>query len=841
MDSQKINILMVDDDPGACRLVELILDEAPNPIEFCIESVNTLADGLSALSKRSFDLILLDLGLPDSDGLETVERVYQSFPHIPIVVLTGLADEEAGIQAIKKGAGDYLVKGKFFRDMLVRTIRYSLERKTVEQQLRLSEERLRAIMDNIQAGIMLVEAETRIIVEANPAALEMIGAASDNVVGRVCSDYVCLRSDGKCPITDLKQDVDKAERQLVRPDGEKVPILKTVVPVVLSGRTFLLESFVDISERKRAEEDLKVAKEQAEKTRAELEKVNLQLESSVERARLMTKEAVRANQAKSQFLANMSHEIRTPMNGILGMLELAMDERISDRVADCLHTAKSSANALLGIIDDILDISKIEAGKISIEIIDCQLDHLLSDIDSLMRPQAEQKGIEFAISLETPVPRHIRTDPTRLRQCLLNLLGNAVKFTESGYVHLHVLLEEGKNDVRVRFDIEDTGIGIETDKQKLIFEAFTQADYTTTRKFGGTGLGLVITKNLVKLLGGKISLTSTANEGSTFSLTVPAGIEVRGDSMISEFKGGRENLNESCDSTESFTGRILVVEDDPASQKTVLMMLDKLGLETDVANNGRQAVQKAGKRHFDLILMDMHMPDMNGYEATRELRRNGLTTPIIALTASVMVKDLERYLAAGCERCLPKPVNRRKLLETLATYLPCRDTEYCERNECESGAAAANKGNPSTKRTNRQDRANSSGLSDIEVQTVQLHDRGANKIIDWSELETRIGSESLIKEVVSNFFNDNAKRLELLKGAVEQKNLIEIETLSHALKGSAGTVAAKPLSEAACQLNLAAETNDISNIESLLADVQSEFQRLRTLLDQPDWIRIIKS
>ncbi len=200
-----------------------------------------------------------------------------------------------------------------------------------------------------------------------------------------------------------------------------------------------------------------------------------------------------------------------------------MDEPLDDKVTDYLQTAKLSADTLLAIIDDILDISKIEAGKICIEIIDCSLKQLLCDIDALMRPQAEQKGIELTISIDTPVPEQIRTDPTRLRQCLLNLVVNAVKFTDSGYVRVHV---NGQDSTAIRLDVEDTGIGIELDKQKLIFEAFTQADNTTTRKFGGTGLGLVITKNLAKLLGGTISLDSRPGEGSTFSLTIGAGVDV---------------------------------------------------------------------------------------------------------------------------------------------------------------------------------------------------------------------------------------------------------------------------------------------------------------------------
>lgn len=842
MNSEKIDILMVDDDPGAYRLVKLILDESPKPVKFIVKSVGTMAEALDVLAGRSFDLVMLDLGLPDSNGVQTVEKVYHAYPHIPIVVLTGLADEEAGIQAIKKGASDYLVKGKFFRDMLVRTIRYSLERKEFEQLSRHSEERLKAIMDNIQTGIILVDAETHTIVDANPAAVKMIGAAKDKIVGSVCNDYICPDRNGQCPITDLKKDVDNAENQLVGADGVKLPILKTAVPVVLSDRKYLLESFVDITERKHAEEKLKIAKEQAENTGTKLEQVNLQLESSIEQAKLLTKEAIRANQAKSQFLANMSHEIRTPMSGILGMLELAMDEPLGDKVADYLQTAKLSADTLLAIIDDILDISKIEAGKICIEIIDCSLKQLLYDIDTLIRPQAEQKDIEFTISIDTPVPEQIRTDPTRLRQCLLNLLGNAVKFTDSGYVRVHVNGQDGKDGAIVRFDVEDTGIGIELDKQKLIFKAFTQADYTTTRKFGGTGLGLVITRNLVKLLGGTISLTSGPGGGSTFSLTIPAGVDVGKGLMMTEFNPGLTRARESLDISTQFSGKILVVEDDSVSQKTILAILKKLGLETDIAHNGKQAVQKATKELFDLILMDMHMPNMNGYEATKSLRKQGLTIPIIALTASVMKNDLDKCLTAGCDLFLSKPVNRKKLLETLAKYLLSSELKN-EKNKTKSKPRNSKREVVKSvrKQINHLNELISGQQLPREILVDRHRDQTDKDIIDWPELEIRIESESLIKEILSSFFVDNTTRLELLIEAVKAKNLEEIEMFSHALKGSAGTVAAKPLSQAACKLNLAAKANNMNHFESLLADIQAEFNRLKTLLDQPDWIQIVKS
>jgi len=790
MSAEKIDILMVDDDPGACRLVKLILAESRQPVEFVIESAGTLAEGLDALAGHSFDLVLLDLGLPDSDGLHTVDRMYKACPHIPIVVLTGLADEEAGVQAIKKGASDYLVKGRFFRDMLVRTIRYSLERKEVERKLQLATERYRTIFENSAVAIMLVDEQER-LVSWNKRTKTLLDMEKEDLYAKPVKSLYPAEEWEKIRANNSKRKgmQHHLETKVIKKSGEviDVDVSLSVLKDSKGNTTGSISVISDITERKRTEENLKIAKEQAESAWIELEQLNLQLEASVERANLMTQEAVMANQAKSQFLANMSHEIRTPMNGVLGMLELALDEPLSDKVADYLRNAKLSADTLLTIIDDILDISKIEAGKISIEIIECSLKQLLSDIDALMCPQAEQKGIKFTISIDTPVPEQIRTDPTRLRQCLLNLLGNAVKFTDTGYVRIHIAGQGDKERATIRFDVEDTGIGIEPDKQKLIFEAFTQSDSTTTRKFGGTGLGLVITRNLVKLLGGTISLTSKPGKGSTFSLIVPAGVYIGTQPLITEFNRDQTRAKGASAVSVKFAGKILVVEDDSVNQKTILAILKKVGLEADVANDGEQAVKKATDEHFDLILMDMNMPNLNGYEATKALRKKGLTISIIALTASVMKSDSDKCLAVGCDQYLAKPIDRKKFFETLAGYLPLPDY-----------------------------------------------------VIDWPELEDRIGDEQLIKEIISGFLADNTKRVELLTEAVKAANLEDIKMLSHALKGSAATVAAKPLSQAACQLNLAAKANNLETPESLLADIQAEFDKLKTLLAQPDWIQIVK-
>ncbi len=449
------------------------------------------------------------------------------------------------------------------------------------------------------------------------------------------------------------------------PDGELRILNTTVTAVPASDGNSYDALFVaeDITERKRSEEASIRAKK-------EVEEANRKLEQALDHANILTRKAKVANNAKSEFLANMSHEIRTPMNGIVGMLTLALNKEREEKIREYLTIAKTCADNLLNLINDILDISKVESGKLAIEIIDCNVDEILSVINSSMRPSALEKGIGFDVVLKTDVPEQIKTDPTRLNQCLVNLVGNAVKFTETGGVTVEISLKEMGGKPFVRFDVVDTGIGIPVDQQKSIFDKFMQADSSTTRKHGGTGLGLAITKQLTELLGGDLTLTSEPGKGSTFSVIIPANIDIASATMISNDKWcKKEQKVGPSDEINNAAGKILVVEDDFASQQVILGMLEETNLQAEIANNGIEAVNKVTSGSYDLIFMDMQMPNMNGYDATKIIREKGYTLPIIALTAYAMKGDEEKCLNVGCDAYLPKPVDAEKLFETLGKFL----------------------------------------------------------------------------------------------------------------------------------------------------------------------------
>ena len=412
----------------------------------------------------------------------------------------------------------------------------------------------------------------------------------------------------------------------------------------------------------------------------ELQQVNKRLRHKVsecqqaeENSKALAHEATAANRAKSDFLANMSHELRTPMNAIMGFSQVLAEENLNQEHQQYINMIASNSKNLLLLINDILDYSKIESGKMEVEICDCRIGDIVTEIESMLRPSAIKKGIRFEILQCDPIPAVIRTDPLRLRQCLINLISNAIKFTETGHVYVNVTLQRCDGEVYVRFDVEDTGIGIPEEKLPLIFDVFTQADSATTRKYGGTGLGLSITRQIVELMRGKISVVSTEGCGSVFTIVTPAGVQWPDeDTPVWNKYLPVDELNETVGTekgTTMYNGKVLVAEDNPSNQKLIAILLQKMGLDVVLADDGVEAVNKCDSETFDVILMDMQMPNLNGYDATRQLRSQGIKTPIIAVTANAMTGDEQKCMDVGCDGYLSKPIDRSKLDELVGQHL----------------------------------------------------------------------------------------------------------------------------------------------------------------------------
>jgi CheY-like chemotaxis protein len=406
-------------------------------------------------------------------------------------------------------------------------------------------------------------------------------------------------------------------------------------------------------------------------------RVAAQLEATLERLEAVSQSASAANQAKSEFLANMSHEIRTPMAAILGYTEVLDDDGLAPALRrEYLGVVRRNGEHLLALLNDILDLSKIEAGKMTVERIPCVLPSIVSEVVSLMRVRAAARGLSMAVNYATPIPERILSDPVRVRQILVNLIGNAVKFTERGGVQVVVTTAPGPGDqALIRVDVLDSGIGMSPEQMRALFQPFSQADASTTRRYGGTGLGLTISKRLAEMLGGGIEAQSHHGHGSRFTLMLDPG-PLAGVRMVAQLGEAVQTpaRHDAPTATPRLSGRVLLAEDGPDNQRLLSLFLRNAGLSVDVAGNGRVAVERVqaaatAQTPYDLVLMDMQMPEMDGYSATRALREAGYGGRIIALTAHAMKGDRERCMAAGCDEYAAKPIQRATLLQLMARFL----------------------------------------------------------------------------------------------------------------------------------------------------------------------------
>jgi len=587
--------------------------------------------------------------------------------------------------------------------------------------------------------------------------------------------------------------------------------------VIVGSLLFLFFSYF----LKRTDDTLLGAMKDIEAAKRDVEATNELLVQATAEAKDMAAQADSANMAKSEFLANMSHEIRTPMNGIIGFADILAEERLSPDQRESVLIIRNCANDLLQVINDVLDISKIEAGKIETEMINCSLSAILHSVTSLASAKTQVKKLDFKVIPSGPaLPAQICTDPTRVRQCLLNLVGNAVKFTEQGHIHLRVSLMQDSDQDFICFAVEDTGIGISRERQGAIFESFTQADGSTTRKYGGTGLGLTISKKLAGLLGGDLSVTSEPDQGSTFTLKVPVGLDVTKeapldlDSLAVASDRGSDSLAQL-----QLNGQILLADDVSTNQKVIKRLLEKTGVTVTIVENGQEALALALAQSFDLILMDMQMPVMNGYEAAKALRVEGITTPIVALTAHAMKGDDKKCLDAGCDDYLSKPIDNGKLAQILSQYLAPAPVPAAPGTDEERVSTETRQGSP----------ADAQGL-DLDAFKEGLNVLDLGHIIDWHTLIKTVGGQEFAQELVTEFITQTLERLDLLAQAIQALDLEEVCSLSHAIKSSAATLKAKPLAHAAHQLELAAIAGHLESTESLLADIHEEIMRLKSAL-----------
>jgi signal transduction histidine kinase/DNA-binding NarL/FixJ family response regulator len=502
-----------------------------------------------------------------------------------------------------------------------------------------------------------------------------------------------------------------------------------------------------------------------------------------------------ANRAKSQFLANMSHEIRTPLNGILGFTELLVrggDQGNEKDRLEFLETIRRSGKRLLQLLNDLLDLSKIEAGQLQVELISCSPDAILAEVISVQRVPAQKKSIELDYRWESGIPATIQSDPHRLYQLLTNLISNAIKFTDRGNVTVVAKLLQNGPEAKLKFEVCDTGIGIPPEKIQTIFEPFVQADNSVTRKYGGTGLGLAISRRLAEALGGELDVESTFGAGSIFTATVSTGnlagvslLDTPSPAVAGDVRHVRE-INARLDGIH-----ILVVDDAETNRKLISMYLTRCGATVEMAENGEQALEAAERSAFDIVLMDMQMPVMDGYTAARRLRASGFKKPIIAVTAHAMKGDREKCEAVGCDGYLSKPVEMDSVIRTVRGAIDgSRDASTIaadSTNECTSPSFQP--------------------VPDIH-----------------SKLPV---ADAEIRAIVQEFVDNLPAKLNSLETALSTCDFAGLAQLAHAIKGSGGTAGFPCLTAPAAKLEQLART--VTSEETLrqsLAELRSTAARL---------------
>lgn len=755
LDNSPYKILLVEDDLVDQIAFKRMVKRGKLNYDFQIAA--SLREAKEYLTTKTYELVITDYQLGDGNAV----ALFDYLKSTPFIFATGGGDEEIAVKALKAGAFDYLIKDqeRNYLKVLPLTIENAIKRSKMNERLRL----LESVIVNANDAVVIASADREVpeIMYVNQAFMEMSGYTETEVAQKRFGIFVGEQTDRVevQRISQAFQNSESVKSELIFYRKDNTPYWVGISIVPLKDKHGETTHFVsiqrDITERKETEKALIEAREAAEQARL----------------------------AESQFLANMSHEIRTPMNAVIGMTHLLMDSQPDSKQLEYINALKFSADSLMGIISDILDLSKIEAGKLDFEQKQFNLYDLLHSLQKAFKFKLKEKQLDVVFKLTEAIENDVIGDPTRLNQILTNLLGNAGKFTLEGEVGVKLSVLD-QNDARylLKFEVYDTGIGIEEDKLDLVFENFKQANSQIHRKFGGTGLGLPIVKNLVELQGGEITISSVIGQGTTFAVVLPftnSGIHSEISNLDDDVMG-----NQLLDDDALKDAKILIAEDNMMNQKLISEIMKKWECDYEIAGDGMMAVKRLKQQKYDIVLMDVNMPKMNGYDAAKTIRNDTSSpnnqVPMIALTAAALQSEKEKVFSSGMNEFVSKPFVPAHLKKVMIQLLTGKIVERKNTPKAISNTAKPKE-----------------VVSQVTVDLAYLKEFSG-------------GDKEFIREMISLFLSDAPNQTDLLKKYLDIKNWDKLSKLGHRMKPNFQMLGMDQQREIAFSIETMGKTDEVS-------------------------------